>query len=122
MGTAARVASTRGSVQRRSDANSQACTKATAQASRVRSISPMRGSLGGEPRVRSISPMRGSLGGDSERASIGPSHPNKWNTEDLQSWLQRQRISAKLPAGVDGRTVTRWNVKRWTDACSGDER
>lgn len=75
-------------------------------------------------RVRSISPMRG---GDVDGASIGAtsitlSHPNTWSFEELKSWLQRQKLTAKLPGIIDGRTAMRWNVKRWTEVCGGDER
>lgn len=66
-----------------------------------------------EDRNRSPSPMN--------RSSISALHPSKWSSGDLQSWLHRQKFLAKLPAGADGRTVIRWSVKRWTEACCGDE-
>merc|ERR1719263_843798 len=76
-------------------------------------------------RVRSNSPTHSSRNADPEgttAASIAAAHPNKWSSDEVMSWLQRQRFEAKLPPGSDGRIVTRWNVKRWTEACGGDER
>jgi len=69
-----------------------------------------------DAKPRSVSPMgRGSM-------STGLAHPSKWSCDNLQSWLSRQKIAAKLPVGTDGRAAIRWNTKRWTEACGGDER
>ena len=37
----------------------------------------------------------------------------------LDTKAQRAHV---LPAAADGKMVMRWNVKKWTEACDGNER
>merc|ERR1712039_875203 len=49
-------------------------------------------------------------------------HLTKWSVQELQRWMQHNKIPASLPPSTDAKMVTRWNLKRWTELCGGDER
>merc|ERR1712178_645313 len=95
----------RSACQRSRDSQQRACSRDRRLSDRSSmGQQPVRNSYGnpGRPpdvsgknsRMRSVSPMTPT------KAQDGGVHPSKWDLQELQSWLQRAKLSATLPNGA----------------------